>query len=381
MFGSPANGEPQKDLDGILFLSYGPGTQVFAIPVRCSSEQPSAPEALVVRPKEPSLLRKTLSVPVRRSTAQSAATCPEGPDSSGPVAAPQDRPSVAPMSALRAALRPKTALQAALERPPQAVQNRPLLPRPPKSLETPTLPPSPPPISGFPKRSSSPQQQTLRVVPVAQNPANSEMPLFESAQPCCSGNTVAFKPPSTAADQSASNSTVLVQLLALPKPEPVPPPSPPAPRFPGKREVSMFGKHDVLRYCIPGESTCYVFSYMRSNHEVDIYKCNECKKRKKHTPIKVIGDEFLTDPCLAPHDCTPLEVIKDKVDRLTYKKFQEIRRDPHYADFLSRQVWEDMLDSYDDKTLGDPEEREEMRLAFCGAGFERRRRTIARSAF
>lgn len=62
----------------------------------------------------------------------------------------------------------------------------------------------------------------------------------------------------------------------------------------------------------------------------------------------------------------------------TFQKLQEIRRDPHYAECLSRQVWEDMLDIYDDKALGDPEEREEMKLAFCGTGFESKRRTIAR---
>ncbi|EPB79070.1 hypothetical protein ANCCEY_01823 [Ancylostoma ceylanicum] len=319
MFGSTATGEPPKDLDGILFLSCGPGTQVFAIPVRCSGEQPSAPEALVVRPKEPSLLRKTLSVPVRKSTAQSTTTCLEGHSSSAPATAPQERSSVAPMSALRAALRPKTALQAVLERPPQTVQNRPLLAGPSKPLETPTLPPSPPPISGFPKRSSSPQQQTIRVITVAQNPPSFEMPLFDSAKPGCSGNIVMFRPSSSTTDQSASSSTGLAPRLLLPKSEPVVPPPQPPRRFPGKREVSMFGKHDVLRYCIPGKSTCYVFCYMRSNQDVDIYKCNECKKRKKHTPIKVIGDEFVTDPCLAPHDCTPVEAIKDKVDRLTYK--------------------------------------------------------------
>lgn len=44
---------------------------------------------------------------------------------------------------------------------------------------------------------------------------------------------------------------------------------------------------------------------------------------KVFTPIssynQVIGDDFLSDPCLAPHDCTPVAAIKDKVDRITYK--------------------------------------------------------------
>ncbi|KHJ92654.1 hypothetical protein OESDEN_07452, partial [Oesophagostomum dentatum] len=96
--------------------------------------------------------------------------------------------------------------------------------------------------------------------------------------------------------------------------------------------------------------------------------------------FKVVGDDFLKDPCLEPHNCTPVEGAKDKVDRLTYKKFQEIRRDPQYAECHSRQVWEDMLEACDDKTMGDPEERKEMKLIFCSTGFEKKRRTIARLA-
>ncbi|KAK6041024.1 hypothetical protein COOONC_21471, partial [Cooperia oncophora] len=146
----------------------------------------------------------------------------------------------------------------------------------------------------------------------------------------------------------------------------------------------MFGKHDVLRYTIPGSEKCYIFLFKRSNHNHDVYRCRECKKIGPIVTIKAIGDDFLSDPCDEPHVCIPTDCLKDKVERLMYKaslyyKWREMQQDPRYVRTGCRDVYMEMLNAFDDETLGDAEEREKMRLVFEASGYGNRRITIARN--
>ncbi|KAK6024675.1 LSM domain protein, partial [Ostertagia ostertagi] len=81
----------------------------------------------------------------------------------------------------------------------------------------------------------------------------------------------------------------------------------------------MVGKHDVLRYTIPGGKYCYVFLFKRSNHNHDVYRCRDCKRKGALVTVKVVGDDFLSDPCDEPHICLPTDSLRDKVERLVYK--------------------------------------------------------------
>ncbi|XGW09874.1 hypothetical protein V3C99_011831 [Haemonchus contortus] len=150
-------------------------------------------------------------------------------------------------------------------------------------------------------------------------------------------------------------------------------------RYPGTREISMFRKHDVLRHTIPGGEKCYIFLFKRTNHSHDVYRCRECKKRGLLVTVKVIGDNFLSDPCDEPHVCDPVDYLKDKVERLVYKKWREMQQNPRYADSACREVWKEMLDAFDDESLGDVEEREKMRIIYESSGYDNRRTTIARN--
>ncbi|KAK6013406.1 hypothetical protein OSTOST_21278 [Ostertagia ostertagi] len=119
-------------------------------------------------------------------------------------------------------------------------------------------------------------------------------------------------------------------------------------RFPGTRELSMVGKHDVLRYTIPGGKYCYVFLFKRSNHNHDVYRCRDCKRKGALVTVKV-------------------------------KKWREMQQNSRYASTGNRDVYREILDAFDDETLGDAEERQKMRLIYASSGYSNRRITIARN--
>ncbi|VDO47783.1 unnamed protein product [Haemonchus placei] len=117
----------------------------------------------------------------------------------------------------------------------------------------------------------------------------------------------------------------------------------------------------------------------RSSQRPPIMLNFRSKPRNNQTPGTVIGDNFLSDPCDEPHVCDPVDCLKDKVERLVYNKWREMQQNPRYADSACREVWKEMLDAFDDESLGDVEEREKMRAIYESSGYDNRRITIARN--
>ncbi|EYC27330.1 hypothetical protein Y032_0009g653 [Ancylostoma ceylanicum] len=156
-------------------------------------------------------------------------------------------------------------------------------------------------------------------------------------------------------------------------------PSRPRERFFGEREVSQAGKHEVLKYKIPGSRMSHIFTFQRRNQGYEVYVCRQCKNAGFHLPIKVVGNEFFGDPC-RNHVCLPVNAAEDQVDRMMYKKCRNVRDDPHYANASNVEIWEEALvDCLENPAHGNPTEREEMTAYLHRHGLEARRRTIARS--
>ncbi|KAK6041026.1 hypothetical protein COOONC_21468 [Cooperia oncophora] len=63
--------------------------------------------------------------------------------------------------------------------------------------------------------------------------------------------------------------------------------------------------------------------------------------------------------------CTPVEVDRFLPD--LFDKWREMQQDPRYVRTGCRDVYMEMLNAFDDETLGDAEEREKMRLVFMKA--------------
>ncbi|RCN32785.1 hypothetical protein ANCCAN_21406 [Ancylostoma caninum] len=104
-------------------------------------------------------------------------------------------------------------------------------------------------------------------------------------------------------------------------------PEPPGPRFPGRRQVSKLGLRPVMSYEIPGSRQSYVFSLERANIAYDLFECVQCKRNGKRTTIKGVGEEFIGDPCQLSHRCIPVNTKDFVLQRLTYEKRQEIRKE------------------------------------------------------
>ncbi|KAK5969260.1 hypothetical protein GCK32_007253 [Trichostrongylus colubriformis] len=235
------------------------------------------------------------------------------------------------------------------------------------------LPPSPPPI---PARKSPPHHYPLQERGERRPRPPPSFPLF----PVRLVRSVQL-PDDLLSTSVEEDNAVSTQNYSFPPPRP-----PPKRRynynqepFLGEREISMFGKHDVLRYTIPGGEKCYIFLFKRSNHTHDVYRCRECKKIGPFVTVKVIGDYFLTDPEDEPHVCEPVDGLQDRVERLIYNKWREMQRDPRYATTACRDVWKEILEAFDDESLGDEEEREKMRFIYESSGYDNRRITISRN--
>ncbi|WKX93819.1 hypothetical protein Q1695_011243 [Nippostrongylus brasiliensis] len=97
-------------------------------------------------------------------------------------------------------------------------------------------------------------------------------------------------------------------------------------RFPGSRQMNTHGKHDILRYMIPGEDKCYIFLFKRANQGYHVYTCRGCNRLKTPVTVKVIGDDFLSDPCQEPHRCVPVDALNEKVERLAYMRMCNLNR-------------------------------------------------------
>ncbi|RCN37739.1 hypothetical protein ANCCAN_16358 [Ancylostoma caninum] len=57
--------------------------------------------------------------------------------------------------------------------------------------------------------------------------------------------------------------------------------------------------------------------------------------------LKVVGNEFLTDPCSVDHhpECTPLRTAKNLVRRAVYEFYRDVGEDPTFANKKSKPLW------------------------------------------
>ncbi|RCN37737.1 hypothetical protein ANCCAN_16356 [Ancylostoma caninum] len=98
----------------------------------------------------------------------------------------------------------------------------------------------------------------------------------------------------------------------------------------------------------------------------------------KHVVAKVVRNKFLVDPRLG-HHCIPYKTTKDRLQRAMMKKYQEVRKDPSYANQVTEEVWEGVLEflAYYPSN-GTKDERLEMAELFHDREYESTRRHISR---
>ncbi|EYC07665.1 hypothetical protein Y032_0069g338 [Ancylostoma ceylanicum] len=169
----------------------------------------------------------------------------------------------------------------------------------------------------------------------------------------------------------------------------IPAPSPQVPaqvaasssRFFGKREVSKHGKRDVLVYSIPETRMVYSFSHLRTNKSHDVYRCIRCQAQGSYVKIRVVGDEFLEDPCSIGHICLTRNIARETDTRKFYEDMQNVRKDENYVSMRTKQVWYKGLRERNECDLpgGDQVLRKELLAEYYQRGFKKRKRQIARN--
>ncbi|KAL6724819.1 hypothetical protein Aduo_019674 [Ancylostoma duodenale] len=126
----------------------------------------------------------------------------------------------------------------------------------------------------------------------------------------------------------------------------------PKPRFKGEKQVSKHGKHDVLVYPIPESSLAYVFSLRRKNDGYSIYCCDLCKRKDTYLSIKVIEDQFLSDPCKLEHVCIPVIRAHDMVERI-FMKASSYRSNNRENNFPKQWMEEIRMQILENEEIGD----------------------------
>ncbi|KIH64610.1 hypothetical protein ANCDUO_05073 [Ancylostoma duodenale] len=89
--------------------------------------------------------------------------------------------------------------------------------------------------------------------------------------------------------------------------------------------------------------------------------------------VKVVGDDFMVDPCSIGHECTPVEFGRDKGNRIAYSIVNDIGANPMYAGRPPRQMFEQKLDE-SDLLYG-----EDIAMGLYASGYEQRRQAISRA--
>ncbi|VDM77783.1 unnamed protein product [Strongylus vulgaris] len=150
-------------------------------------------------------------------------------------------------------------------------------------------------------------------------------------------------------------------------------------RFKGSKQVSLRSKHDVLVYSIPGTENAYVFCHDRTNVHYQVFQCVYCWKWKAKTRIKVIGDEFLEDPCKVDHICSPVDELEDRVERLTHKWLMNLREESKFCRASPKEEYTNFLDWLRDDSDEDEEARKKMLKLFKkSGGYKEHRKMFAR---
>ncbi|KAK6029416.1 hypothetical protein OSTOST_04479 [Ostertagia ostertagi] len=97
---------------------------------------------------------------------------------------------------------------------------------------------------------------------------------------------------------------------------------------------------------IPGTRHSYTFARMHVNKLEKVYRCQNCHNTSTKTrtvTIKVVGNEFLVDPCSIGHECRPGKYAEEKANRIVYKKLQCVRKDPKYAKKKPLEIFKELM--------------------------------------
>ncbi|EYB88407.1 hypothetical protein Y032_0248g99 [Ancylostoma ceylanicum] len=152
-------------------------------------------------------------------------------------------------------------------------------------------------------------------------------------------------------------------------------------RYIAEQAPSRTGKHPVLSYRVPGTDTSYTFTFKRNSTHHDLYQCQQCKSRGKWTGIKVINQEFISDPtCLDHHpDCRPLRTAHNLVERTVYEFYHNIRADASFAGKKVKPLWHQQARIIKEKAAAEGELGPEMIQHHNKKGHISRRDSIRRA--
>ncbi|RCN29649.1 hypothetical protein ANCCAN_24592 [Ancylostoma caninum] len=112
-----------------------------------------------------------------------------------------------------------------------------------------------------------------------------------------------------------------------------------------------------------GTENAYVFFFQKSTTSPGtlIYRCYNCMKQSsKYTGVHVRDGEFLSDPCLLPHNCLPTKKLQDKAERIALESKQNIRKDKNSRRASAQKHWHSTVGSIMRMEWEDDRQRKEV---------------------
>ncbi|RCN34511.1 hypothetical protein ANCCAN_19650 [Ancylostoma caninum] len=125
----------------------------------------------------------------------------------------------------------------------------------------------------------------------------------------------------------------------------------------------------------------YSFSHLKTSKSHDIYRCIRCQAQGTYVKIRVVGEEFMEDPCSIGHICLTRNVARETDTRKFYEDMQNVRKDENYVSMRTKQVWYKGLRERNEADLQGEGEmlRKELLAEYYHKGFKKRKRQIARN--
>ncbi|EYC28699.1 hypothetical protein Y032_0007g3367 [Ancylostoma ceylanicum] len=144
--------------------------------------------------------------------------------------------------------------------------------------------------------------------------------------------------------------------------------------------ATKHGKHSAMCYRIPGTDETYTFTFKRISKDHQLYQCQQCKSKGKWTGIRMIGNQFFTDPCTLDHhpECNPIKTAHNLVDRTVYEFNRGVQDDNSYARATPKPVWHEQMAIVKEKAAQEPEMWAEMVSHHYRRGTVSRRSAIKR---
>ncbi|KAK6017183.1 hypothetical protein OSTOST_17329 [Ostertagia ostertagi] len=100
---------------------------------------------------------------------------------------------------------------------------------------------------------------------------------------------------------------------------------------------------------IPGTQQAYTFSKIRANKNEEVFRCIQCRKESRRRgldgpeiTIKVVGNDFLTDPCKLKHECLPAKYTDERGNRAVYEELQNVKTNSAYAEKKPVKIYFDL---------------------------------------